>query len=66
MCLLFQRQDENVEVTWDGRAGQYINEELRIAVAKFPQREPSSDERTGRRNPRYGSLGEKEYRGIVK
>ena len=52
MCLLFQRQDENVETIWDGRVGQYLNPELRATAERFPTRRPSDYERTGRHEPR--------------
>ena len=52
MCLLFQRRDENVEILWDGRRGEYLNDALRAAVERFPQRQPSDYERTGRHDPR--------------
>ena len=53
MCLLFQRQDvTQMETIWDGRAGQYVNEDLRCTAQRFPPRQPDADERSGRHEPR--------------
>ena len=53
MCLLFQRQDvTQMETIWDGRAGQYVNEDLRCTAQRFPPRQPDADERGGRHEPR--------------
>ena len=42
MCLLFQRQDEPVEVIWAGRAGHYVDDALYLHALKFPPRAPTT------------------------
>lgn len=39
--LLFQRQDDDFEVTWAGRAGQYLDVQLAVSAARFPPRQPT-------------------------
>lgn len=53
-CLISQRQDEAVEVVWCGRAGDYLQVDLRIYTMQFPPRQPRPNElsREGQRSPR--------------
>lgn len=47
MSLLFQPNEADFIVVWDGRAGAYLHAELAANAARFPTRLPNAEEIAG-------------------
>ena len=55
MSLLFQRQDEDMIVQWQGRAGHYLNDDLNALAQRFPTRAPTTEDDRQLREPSQGT-----------